>query len=98
MNKKVIRLILQVDLYRWHEYSELKQDTQFKAHTRVISDLDWSYTNPYYFATSSVDTYIFLWDIRDSRRPALSLSAVAGASQVKWNKVNGDVLGTHELC
>ena len=63
----------------------------------MISDLDWSYTNPYYFATSSVDTYIFLWDIRDSRRPALSLSAVAGASQVKWNKVNGDVLGMRDL-
>jgi WD40 repeat protein len=61
--------------------------TQFKAHTRVISDLDWSSTDPNYFATSSVDTFIFLWDIRDSRRPALSLSAVAGASQVKWNKV-----------
>ncbi|XP_014674400.1 PREDICTED: WD repeat-containing protein 59-like [Priapulus caudatus] len=68
-----------------------------KGHTRVISDLDWSYFDADWVATCSVDTYIYLWDIRDTRKPAVSLSAVAGASQVKWNKKSCNLIATaHE--
>lgn len=65
-----------------------------RAHTRVISDLNWSPFDSNLIATCSVDTYVHLWDIRDSRRPAQSLCAIAGASQVKWNKARHDLLAT----
>ncbi|CAG2183654.1 unnamed protein product [Oppiella nova] len=40
---------------------------------------------------------MYIWDIRDFRKPQLSMSSVAGATQVKWSKVNEHMLATsHE--
>ncbi|XP_034038810.1 GATOR complex protein WDR59 isoform X2 [Thalassophryne amazonica] len=76
-----------VDLYSWRDgCGEIH--TSLQGHTRVISDLDWSFFEPEFLVTSSVDTYIYIWDIRDTRKPTVALSAVAGASQVKWNRKN----------
>ncbi|NXL65994.1 WDR59 protein, partial [Chordeiles acutipennis] len=60
----------------------------------ICSDLDWAVFEPDLLVTSSVDTYIYIWDIKDTRKPTVSLSAVAGASQVKWNKKNANCLAT----
>ncbi|XP_009291658.1 GATOR2 complex protein WDR59 isoform X1 [Danio rerio] len=76
-----------VDLYTWRDGSG-KSHTSLQGHTRVISDLDWSWFEPEFLVTSSVDTYIYIWDTSDTRRPTVTLSAVAGASQVKWNRRN----------
>uniref|UniRef100_A0A8K9XEH8 WD repeat domain 59 n=1 Tax=Oncorhynchus mykiss TaxID=8022 RepID=A0A8K9XEH8_ONCMY len=46
-----------VDLYTWRDgCGEVHASLQ--GHTRVISDLDWSWFEPEYLVTSSVDTYI----------------------------------------
>ncbi|XP_069595461.1 GATOR2 complex protein WDR59 isoform X1 [Ranitomeya imitator] len=82
-----------VDLYQWKDGSG-DIATSLQGHTRVISDLDWSVYEPDILVTSSIDTYIYIWDIKDTRKPAVSLSAVAGASQVKWNKKNANCLAT----
>ncbi|TNM90549.1 hypothetical protein fugu_002838 [Takifugu bimaculatus] len=58
------------------------------------SDLDWSWFEPEVLVTSSVDTYIYIWDTRDARKPTVALSAVAGASQVKWNRKNQYLLAS----
>uniref|UniRef100_A0A8C2JR61 WD repeat domain 59 n=1 Tax=Cyprinus carpio TaxID=7962 RepID=A0A8C2JR61_CYPCA len=76
-----------VDLYVWRDGSG-EPHTSLQGHTRVISDLDWSWFEPEFLVTSSVDTYIYIWDTRDTRKPTVALSAVAGASQVKWNRRN----------
>ncbi|XP_066570212.1 GATOR2 complex protein WDR59 isoform X2 [Amia ocellicauda] len=76
-----------VDLYKWQDGAG-EIHTSLQGHTRVISDLDWSWFEPEFLVTSSVDTYIYIWDTRDTRKPTVALSAVAGASQVKWNKRN----------
>ncbi|KAK5873492.1 hypothetical protein PBY51_018528 [Eleginops maclovinus] len=82
-----------VDLYSWRDgCGEIHSSLQ--GHTRVISDLDWSCFEPELLVTSSVDTYIYIWDTRDTRKPTVALSAVAGASQVKWNKKNQNLLGS----
>ncbi|KAM9301671.1 GATOR2 complex protein WDR59 isoform 2-T2 [Gastrophryne carolinensis] len=82
-----------VDLYQWKDgIGDIA--TSLQGHTRVISDLDWSVFEPEVLVTSSIDTYIYIWDIKDTRKPAVSLSAVAGASQVKWNKKNSSLLAT----
>ncbi|GFY67711.1 GATOR complex protein WDR59 [Trichonephila inaurata madagascariensis] len=84
------------ELYSWDE-GEVKQTASLKAHTRAISDLNWSAFDNHILATASIDTYIYLWDTRDSRKPSISLSAVAGASQVKFNKLQSHLLATsHE--
>ncbi|XP_043072757.1 GATOR complex protein WDR59 isoform X3 [Puntigrus tetrazona] len=76
-----------VDLYAWRDGAG-EPHTSLQGHTRVISDLDWSWFEPEFLVTSSVDTYIYIWDTRDTRKPTVALSAVAGASQVKWNRRN----------
>ncbi|XP_075045379.1 GATOR2 complex protein WDR59 isoform X1 [Mixophyes fleayi] len=82
-----------VDLYQWKDGTG-DIGSSLQGHTRVISDLDWSVFEPEVLVTSSIDTYIYIWDIKDTRKPAVSLSAVAGASQVKWNKKNANCLAT----
>ncbi|ELT94839.1 hypothetical protein CAPTEDRAFT_124558 [Capitella teleta] len=83
------------DLWSWNGVSSCTEPQEsLKAHTRVISDMDWSPKEPTIIATCSVDTYTFLWDTRDVRKPSVALQAVAGASQVKWNKVNSNLLAT----
>ncbi|XP_064640221.1 GATOR2 complex protein WDR59-like isoform X2 [Lineus longissimus] len=82
------------DVYSWEDDHNTSEKTAVKAHTRVISDLDWSPHDPNMLATCSVDTFSFLWDVRDTRKPSLSLQAVAGVSQVKWNKVNSNLIAT----
>lgn len=37
----------------------------FHAHTRAISDINWSPHQPDILATCSVDTYVHLWDLRE---------------------------------
>ncbi|XP_055222545.2 GATOR2 complex protein WDR59 isoform X3 [Gorilla gorilla gorilla] len=63
-------------------------------HAVLSGDLDWAVFEPDLLVTSSVDTYIYVWDIKDTRKPTVALSAVAGASQVKWNKKNANCLAT----
>ncbi|XP_062247810.1 GATOR2 complex protein WDR59 isoform X1 [Platichthys flesus] len=82
-----------VDLYSWRGGCG-EVHTSLQGHTRVISDLDWSWFEPEFLVTSSVDTYIYIWDTRDTRKPTVALSAVAGASQVKWNKKNPNLLAS----
>ncbi|XP_061878658.1 GATOR2 complex protein WDR59-like [Entelurus aequoreus] len=83
-----------VDLYSWKDGSTADVHTSLQGHTRVISDLDWSCFEAEFLVTSSVDTFIYIWDTRDTRKPAVALSAVAGASQVKWNRRNQNLLAS----
>ncbi|XP_029353332.1 GATOR complex protein WDR59 isoform X4 [Echeneis naucrates] len=82
-----------VELYSWRAGCG-EVHTSLQGHTRVISDLDWSWFEPELLVTSSVDTYIYIWDTRDTRKPTVALSAVAGASQVKWNRKNQHLLAS----
>ncbi|XP_017785327.1 PREDICTED: WD repeat-containing protein 59 isoform X2 [Nicrophorus vespilloides] len=82
-----------LEVLTWRS-GELTQTHSLRAHTRVITDLNWHRTDPHLLASSSVDTFIHLWDLRDSRRPTSSLSAIAEASQVRWNYVNPHILAT----
>ncbi|XP_066594215.1 GATOR2 complex protein WDR59 isoform X2 [Prorops nasuta] len=74
--------------------SELHTEHSLKAHTRVVSDLNWHPKEPDIIASCSIDTFIHIWDIRDQRKPSMSLSAVAGSSQVRWNPLTPHILAT----
>ncbi|XP_034942224.1 GATOR complex protein WDR59 isoform X2 [Chelonus insularis] len=73
---------------------ELQMIHSLKAHTRVVSDLNWHPKESDIIASCSIDTFIHIWDLRDARRPSLSLSAVAGSSQVRWNPLSPHILAT----
>lgn len=65
----------------------------FDAHTRAITDINWSPIHPEILASCSVDTWTYLWDLRmggrRGRKPAQGYSAWnASMTQVKWNRVS----------
>ncbi len=69
------------------------------GHQRAVSDLNWHPFHPELLATCSYDTYIHLWDLRVStEKPSHSFCTwTAGASQVKWNRLNEWLLAsTHD--
>ncbi|GBP62192.1 GATOR complex protein WDR59 [Eumeta japonica] len=82
-----------VDVYEWRD-NDLICTTSLRAHTRAVSDTHFHRQDHNIIATCSVDTFTHIWDLRDSRKPMLSLCAVAGASQVQWNKVASHIVAT----
>ncbi|KAK3866520.1 hypothetical protein Pcinc_027953 [Petrolisthes cinctipes] len=81
------------EICQWNEGS-LNGMTSLKAHTRTITDLNWHRSDPHLLATCSIDTFVHIWDTRETRKPVSSLSSIAGASQVKWNKLNQNFLAS----
>lgn len=66
-----------------------------RAHTRPVSDVSWSPTEPWVLATCSADTKTHLWDIRTPQRPVQTLCAfTSSAIQVEWNRVDQTSIAT----
>ncbi|XP_013134014.1 PREDICTED: WD repeat-containing protein 59 [Papilio polytes] len=83
-----------VDVYEWRAGNDLTCICSLRAHTRVVSDTHFHRQDHNLLATCSIDTFTHLWDLRDARKPIVSLCAVAGASQVQWNKVASHIVAT----
>lgn len=84
-----------IEVVTWREAQPLLEHS-LRAHTRVVTDIDWHSKQPYMLATCSIDTFTHLWDLRDPKKPILSLSAVcmSGATQVGFNRVSGNLIAT----
>ncbi|GFO43349.1 WD repeat-containing protein 59 [Plakobranchus ocellatus] len=65
-----------------------------KAHSRTVSDIDWSPFDVNVVASCSVDTFTYFWDVRDAKKPVKYFQTVTGAYQVKWNKVTNNLFAT----
>ncbi|XP_042204351.1 GATOR complex protein WDR59-like isoform X3 [Homarus americanus] len=85
------------EICQWTEGS-LNGTTTLRAHTRTITDLNWHRSDPNLLSTCSIDTFVYIWDTRETRKPISCLSAIAGASQVKWNKLNQNLLASGHDC
>lgn len=64
-----------IEVVTWRS-SEPSLIHSLRAHTRVITDIDWHSKTPYLLASCSIDTFTHLWDLRDPKKPTMSLSAV----------------------
>lgn len=65
------------------------------AHTRAITDINFSAHHPDVIATCSVDSFVHSWDLRAPSRPAITFSDwFAGATQVKWNRQDPHVIAS----
>ncbi|AET39344.1 Mtc5p Ecym_4280 [Eremothecium cymbalariae DBVPG len=68
---------------------------ELHGHFRAITDINFHPSHPELLATCSIDTYVHAWDMRSPQRPYYSTSDwSAGASQVKWNLQNANVLAS----
>lgn len=68
------------------------------AHSRAITDINFSAFDPDVLATCAVDSYVHCWDLRDVRRPEKPVMTFAdwnaGATQVKWNRQDPNILAS----
>lgn len=65
------------------------------AHSRAITDINFSPLQPDLLATCAVDAFVHCWDLRVSARPVISFSDwFAGATQVKWNRRNNHIVAS----
>ncbi|KAL8787338.1 MAG: hypothetical protein Q9195_007797 [Heterodermia aff. obscurata] len=65
------------------------------AHTRAITDINFSAHHPDVLATCAVDSFVHCWDIRHPARPAITFCDwFAGATQVKWNRQESHIIAS----
>jgi hypothetical protein len=65
------------------------------AHSRAITDINFSAHRPDMLATCAVDSYVHCWDLRRPVRPVMSFADWnAGATQVKWNRQDEHILAS----
>ncbi|KAH6855083.1 hypothetical protein B0I37DRAFT_423167 [Chaetomium sp. MPI-CAGE-AT-0009] len=66
-----------------------------QAHSRAITDANFSAHHPDSLATCAVDGYVYCWDLRRPRQPVLAFCDwFAGATQVKYNRQDPNVLAS----
>lgn len=65
------------------------------AHSRAITDINFSAHNPDILSTCAVDSFVHCWDLRHPSRPAMTFCDwFAGATQVKWNRQDSHILAS----
>lgn len=83
-----------VEILSWYKECDLRRIKLLRSHTRAVTGVDWHPIDPNLFASSSLDAYAYVWDMRDYQRPVMSFSSFAGATNIKWNKLSRHVLAT----
>jgi WD40 repeat protein len=82
----------------WNLEAKPSQDSiehVLHAHSRAITDINFSAHHPDVLATCAVDSFVHCWDLRIPSRPAVSFSDwFAGATQVKWNRQDPHVIAS----
>jgi hypothetical protein len=66
-----------------------------RSHYRAITDFNWHTTDCNLVASTGIDSWIFVWDLREPKKPAFGLSAFKeSGTQVKWNRQDGNFLAS----
>lgn len=68
-----------------------------RAHTRMVTDIDWHSKVPHLLASCSIDTFTHLWDLRDPRKPIMSLSAVCMCKSLQVPKRSSPLKSSFQL-
>lgn len=74
--------------------TDLVSSTKLKCHTRTILDINWHSIDPNLLASTSIDSFIYIWDVRSIIKPAISLSAFVPAAKVCWSRMNENMIAT----
>ncbi|KAK7061016.1 hypothetical protein VNI00_000751 [Paramarasmius palmivorus] len=65
------------------------------SHYRAITDINWHTTECDTVASTGIDSWVWAWDLRETRKPIFGLSAFnAPGTQVKWNKRDANILAS----
>lgn len=86
------------EIFSIEDLNPSKPKLILRGHSRAITDVEWSYFDPYLVGSSAADCLTNLWDIRDSRRPSATLTSVSAATQVRFSKTSSNLIATsHEI-
>lgn len=88
-------------------------DFILQAHYRAITDINWHTTECDIVISTGIDSWLWAWDLRATRKPIFGLSAfkgsidytflslicllihaLAGGTQVKWNRQDANILAS----
>ncbi|KAG6873263.1 hypothetical protein C0995_001037 [Termitomyces sp. Mi166 len=70
-------------------------DFILQAHYRAITDINWHTTECDIVISTGIDSWLWAWDLRATRKPIFGLSAFkAGGTQVKWNRQDANILAS----
>ena len=65
------------------------------AHTRAITDINFSAHHPDVLATCAVDSFVHCWDLRHPAKPVITFADFfAGSTQVKWNRQDPHIIAS----
>ncbi|XP_073311570.1 LOW QUALITY PROTEIN: protein HEAT STRESS TOLERANT DWD 1-like [Primulina huaijiensis] len=85
-------------IHLWEPASDSTWDidsSPFVGHTASVEDLQWSPTEPYVFASCSVDGHVAIWDTRSGKSPAVSIKAHnADVNVLTWNRLASCMLAS----
>ena len=85
-----------LELYTCTGSGDLSPGQSVRGHTRQVTSLHWSCTEPPLLASAGLDGATHVWDIRDLRRPSQTYNTIVGAGHVRWSR-DGQFLATaHE--
>ncbi|KAI0674045.1 hypothetical protein C8Q78DRAFT_1143275 [Trametes maxima] len=66
-----------------------------RSHYRAITDINWHTIEPDIVVSTGIDSWLWSWDLRAVQKPIMGLCAFGpGATQVKWNRVDGNILAS----
>ncbi|KAI9809114.1 MAG: hypothetical protein M1825_002403 [Sarcosagium campestre] len=82
----------------WNLAMKTSQDSiehVLHAHTRAITDINFSAHHPDKLATCAVDSFVHCWDLRAPEVPVMTFCDwFAGATQVKWNRQDQHIIAS----
>lgn len=68
------------------------------AHYRAITDINWHPTDPNIVASTGLDSWVWIWDMRALAKPTLGLSAfLSGGTHVKFNRMDEHILASSHM-
>ena len=85
-----------LEVWQWGAGGDCHLEAAVRAHSRQVSDLDWSSTQPALLASSGLDGNVVVWDIRDLRRPSHTFTTIVAASHVRWSPDGQFLTTSHE--
>jgi WD40 repeat protein len=79
VNKDLLVSTSQQKLEIWNVVAERSTLVHsVKAHSRPVSDVSWSFKDPNLLASCAMDSFINVWDLRETRRAKTYFKAVVG--------------------
>ncbi|KAF9073093.1 hypothetical protein BDP27DRAFT_1391109 [Rhodocollybia butyracea] len=81
----------------WNLYMTGKTSIEhiLHSHYRAITDINWHTTERDTVVSTGIDSWVWAWDMRETRKPIFGLCAFSSpGTQVKWNRQNPDILAS----